>query len=64
MRVSEKIAPPFTLYKYRTWIWDEFKDGLIGSIAQESDAHNLKDEYVIDFSAKLNLDSKEILLLI
>lgn len=48
-----------SLYK-RSWVWDEFFDGIKDSLNEETDRGTMKAEYVLDFTTNLNLSYEEV----
>lgn len=46
--------------KRGSWIWTEFFKGIKGSLHDEVNLDNLKDEYIIDFSHRVNIDVNDI----
>ncbi|MCB1114076.1 MAG: hypothetical protein KDK62_04905 [Chlamydiia bacterium] len=57
---EEKSRASFHALKERSFVWSNFKDGIVGSLEEEYTLDNLKDEYIQDFAIKLSIDPDQI----
>lgn len=44
----------------KSWVWSEFRDGIIGSLCKESAVDNLKLEYIQSFANLIKIDANAI----
>lgn len=44
----------------KSWVWSEFRDGIVSSLGKESDAGNLKPEYIQNMASLIKIDVNAI----
>lgn len=56
---DDKTRASIHAMRDRTWVWEEFFDGLRDSLTEESGKGNLTDAQIQDFSSKLGIDANQ-----
>lgn len=53
---DEEMKACMNVIKDRSWVWKEFVNGLSGSLQKEYDRHNMREEYLVNFTNTVDVD--------